>query len=138
MTIVHVKFTKAKGIYCGAGPKGIEWVEPYVAVDADPSALRHFGGWTDRALCLACIEKAKSLDHLKKKHMYGILSLRHGLYEGKLAWIPAPPRYVHAVNESHARMIFFANHDRTKTKIEYIGRVVGLKMADKKGEVLFV
>jgi hypothetical protein len=137
-TIVHVKFTKLQGVYCGAGPKGIEWVEPFVAVDTDPSCLRPHKGWTGRALCLDCIEKAKLLGHLKKKILYAVVSMVIGSYEGKRAWVPAPLRYTHGVNESHAKMVFFANHRRDRTKIVHIGQVVGLKMADKHGEVLFV
>jgi len=138
MPIVHVKYTKQEGIYCDTFKKGIdEWVEPYVSIDSEPSALRAHGGWTDRAICVACIQKAAEVGHLQKKHLYCVLAETIGEYEGKKAWIPAPLRYTHAVNETHARMTFFANHSRLTTKILFIGRAVGYNVADSKGEVLF-
>lgn len=137
-TLVHIRSKKGV-IYCDNLKKGVdEWVKPQYSIEEDPSALRAHGGWENRAICLVCIQKAETLGDLKKKVLYCVLSwTKRTTREGKVEWVTAPLRYNHAVSETHARQVFFANHSPLMTRIIHIGRSIGFHVADKKGEVLF-
>jgi hypothetical protein len=110
MTIVHAKFEGEGHLLWCRVQSGESSGRPYVAVDADPSALRRAGGWTDRALCLVCIEKAKSSTNFKKKHMYGILRYATGFLRRE-----ASHGFLYRLIRSSCRERKSCSHDLSQT-----------------------